>query len=76
MVEEGPTKEEEAAKEEEGSVEEKEVPTPKKKSRAGTSCSSTRPLVGSMFEVATVTKDDIVGIRKIYHISEDFHLYA
>lgn len=42
--------EEEGSEEEEGFIEE-EVPAPRKKSRAGTSHSSTRSLAGPMFEI-------------------------
>lgn len=66
VEEEGLAEEQEAAEEEdlkegEDSAEE-EVPMPKKKSRVGTSHSSTRPSMGPIFEVSIVTEDDIARI--------------
>lgn len=58
---------EESSEEEEGSMEEEtlmeeEVPTHQKKSQVGTSHSSTKPLMGLMFEISTMTKDGITEI--------------
>lgn len=59
--------EEEGSKEEEGSGKEEtpveeEIPSPKKKNRARTSRSSTRPLARPIFEISFMTKDDIIEI--------------
>lgn len=80
-MEEDGSVEEESLEEEEGSMEEEalveeEVPVSKKKSQVGTSHSLTAPLVGPMFEVSMMTKDDIIKIRERFWITDGFHLHV
>lgn len=60
--------------EEENLVE--EVLLPKEKSQANPSRGMVRSLVGSMFEISTMTEDDITRIHKKYYILSIFYLHA
>lgn len=76
LAEEEEAREGEGSKEEEDPVEEEEVPVAKKKSRAGTSETCTRPSMGPMFEILTMTENDIPKIYEKYQILDHFLLRA